>query len=695
MAILVCSSASADNGNGVSSGSLTLGAVPNGAAIWVVFARNAGHAAGPIGTVTDNASPPNTYVFQTAADDGGGTPETELWIADNVVGSGLLTISWTAGAASATSIAAVAFQGQATPSLRALGAPATKVATGGQDILSGSVTTASAGDAVVLLVGSYVGGQPASYQQAPYPNVGTGFPQASTNGSTSNSAVGLFLAPSGPPGSQTIESAVQLSAFYASVYFAASVAVAPGPPPATVVNVVAAASVDNGNGVSSGSLTLGIVPNHAAVWVAFARNASHTGGNIGAVTDNATPPNTYSPQYYADGPGDSSPEIELWVADNVTGSGGLVISWTAVGASATSVAAVAMTGCDSPSMGFVGPGADADTGPISSSQVTTNLGDLVMLLVGSAATAADPGWMAAGLSAIQTSSTGSGSNSAVAMLAQRYGATGPHAIAADTTGPTGINVWFSAQVKADDIAVSASGTPGSGPAPLLVAFASMPSGGQKPYSFAWNFGDGGTSTNQNPSHTYASPGTYNAFVAVTDSIGNFAVAPVTITVTGGPSPGPSNLSVTAAVSPNWGPGPPLDVKFTSQAYGGTGPYTYSWDFGDGTGSSQEGPSHSYAATGWYTPTVTATDSLGHTASSRLTVTVGLPTSTTSGGGNNTQPCAQGILAPVQVLPSGPALETLPVPASINNVPSAYYDLCYQVYKNPDGSAAILVPPPRS
>jgi hypothetical protein len=78
------------------------------------------------------------------------------------------------------------------------------------------------------------------------------------------------------------------------------------------------------------------------------------------------------------------------------------------------------------------------------------------------------------------------------------------------------------------------------------------------------------------------------------------------------------------------------------------------------------------------------------APARLTVTVGLPP---GGGGNNTQPCAQGVLAPVQVLPSGPALETLPVPASINNVPSAYYDLCYQVYKNPDGSAAILVPPP--
>jgi len=238
----------------------------------------------------------------------------------------------------------------------------------------------------------------------------------------------------------------------------------------------------------------------------------------------------------------------------------------------------------------------------------------------------------------------------------------------------------------DPLEVTAAGVPSSGQAPLEVMFTTSVVGGKPPYTYAWTFGDGGTSVEQNPTHVYAAGGTFLATVTVTDASIETGSASVTTTV----SSGPSNLSVEATVTPNWGPVAPLATAFTAKALGGTAPYTYAWDFGDGTGSSQQNPMHQYAVSGWYTPTVTARDSSGNMASARLTVTVGLPP---GGGGNNTQPCAQGILAPVQVLPSGPALETLPVPASINNVPSAYYDLCYQVYKNPDGSAAILVPPP--
>ena len=46
----------------------------------------------------------------------------------------------------------------------------------------------------------------------------------------------------------------------------------------------------------------------------------------------------------------------------------------------------------------------------------------------------------------------------------------------------------------------------SGDAPLTVSFADTSSGA--PTEWSWNFGDGATSTTQNPTHTYTSPGTY-------------------------------------------------------------------------------------------------------------------------------------------------------------------------------------------
>src|SRR5271157_3760971 len=163
MAVTPGAAAAVDNGNGKTSGSLTLGSVPDHAAVWVAISRNAGHGAGPIGLVTDNAIPPNSYNFQQAVDDSGSSPEIELWVADDVTGAASLVISWTAVGGSATSIAALAVTGQTTPSVRALGTGGTTTATGGVDDLSDSVTTGDAGDLVVLLVGFKAGGASETY----------------------------------------------------------------------------------------------------------------------------------------------------------------------------------------------------------------------------------------------------------------------------------------------------------------------------------------------------------------------------------------------------------------------------------------------------------------------------------------------------------------------------------------------------
>jgi PKD repeat protein len=67
---------------------------------------------------------------------------------------------------------------------------------------------------------------------------------------------------------------------------------------------------------------------------------------------------------------------------------------------------------------------------------------------------------------------------------------------------------------------------------------------------------------------------------------------------------------------------PLDVQFTGVAAGGTGTLTYSWDFGDGETASEQSPAHTFAATGTFVATFTATDAASHTGSATVTVQVG-------------------------------------------------------------------------
>src|SRR3954453_23695828 len=78
----------------------------------------------------------------------------------------------------------------------------------------------------------------------------------------------------------------------------------------------------------------------------------------------------------------------------------------------------------------------------------------------------------------------------------------------------------------------ATGTPTAGLAPLAVQFSSA--GSRDPenttLTYAWDFGDGGTSTQANPSHTYTTNGAFTAKLTVTDGAGLTAVANVPIVV---------------------------------------------------------------------------------------------------------------------------------------------------------------------
>jgi PKD repeat protein len=62
------------------------------------------------------------------------------------------------------------------------------------------------------------------------------------------------------------------------------------------------------------------------------------------------------------------------------------------------------------------------------------------------------------------------------------------------------------------------GAPTSGVAPLTVQFTDQSTG--SPTGWAWNFGDGGTATTQNPSHVYSTTGTYTVTLTATNSCGS-------------------------------------------------------------------------------------------------------------------------------------------------------------------------------
>jgi len=62
------------------------------------------------------------------------------------------------------------------------------------------------------------------------------------------------------------------------------------------------------------------------------------------------------------------------------------------------------------------------------------------------------------------------------------------------------------------------GNPRSGSAPLSVQFTDASTGSISTWS--WTFGDGGTSSQQNPSHVYSNPGTYTVSLTVTGSSGS-------------------------------------------------------------------------------------------------------------------------------------------------------------------------------
>lgn len=143
-------------------------------------------------------------------------------------------------------------------------------------------------------------------------------------------------------------------------------------------------------------------------------------------------------------------------------------------------------------------------------------------------------------------------------------------------------------------AADLSGSPGSGAVPLTVQFTDQSTG--YPAYWHWSFGDGTTSFERDPIHSYQAEGTYTVSLTVANEAGSDTVTKTDyITVTAPPPP------VAFDGLPTLGQAP-LAVSFADQSPGD--PFSWHWQFGDGATSTEQNPSHEYAAPGAYTVKLT-------------------------------------------------------------------------------------------
>jgi PKD repeat protein len=199
--------------------------------------------------------------------------------------------------------------------------------------------------------------------------------------------------------------------------------------------------------------------------------------------------------------------------------------------------------------------------------------------------------------------------------------------------------------------VDFSATPTSGNAPLTVQFNDL-STANTVYRL-WDFGDGSTSTLQNPAHVYTEAGRYTATLTVTNTEGSnlgtksdyiFVAAsnpPVdtssitTSSVTTPSDTTPSVATPSDAISPVATPSiatpsvttspiatftasttsgdAPLTVAFTDTSTGS--PTSWAWNFGDGAVSTNQSPTHIFETAGTFTITLTASNVNGGNSTS--------------------------------------------------------------------------------
>ena len=117
-------------------------------------------------------------------------------------------------------------------------------------------------------------------------------------------------------------------------------------------------------------------------------------------------------------------------------------------------------------------------------------------------------------------------------------------------------------------------------------------------SYLWDFGDGNTSVDEAPSHTYTIAGDYTVTLTVDGPYGSDTIVQENLITALEPEAVVAgfNLSAFEGVAP-------VDIEFSNESIGTID--SYLWDFGDGNTSTESNPVHTYTENGEYTITLTA------------------------------------------------------------------------------------------
>jgi large repetitive protein len=160
--------------------------------------------------------------------------------------------------------------------------------------------------------------------------------------------------------------------------------------------------------------------------------------------------------------------------------------------------------------------------------------------------------------------------------------------------------------------ISASAT--SGRAPLDITFTSNVHGGTGAYRYAWSFGDGRVSSAPNPRVQFQSGGSFDVTLQVSAGDEIVSAGPINVRLD-------SDVRVSCSADPEESQAP-VAVSFRAAPLGGTGSFTYRWDFGDGTSSTEASPVHTYSAPGSYREVLTVSSGGSSGVCSRIVTVYG-------------------------------------------------------------------------